>query len=415
MKNTAKPETLSLFHDQIGNIILSESEGIYQINNTTHQYKALKSSPLLDSVLGSEGTYEFFFNQLTVRGSSGKAASPYESFIDMGRPLSSIYTRRVQIHDTDGVSSEYMYIYYPCLKAESSYIVLSPIQDFSQHSNMREAKARALAEGYLYSMLVDLDEDDCSNTYVTELNLPDQEPIKLSYTDWRKAIAPCINPEYETLFLDRTHPVNVRTILQNDSRFFFDVQMQNLTGEWVWTRHTAFRVLDETDDHLVFIYTVQDIDKDKRSLLLQMNMQKTPDDAEEASQDLSGDSADPSPDTENTKRISSLSTFILNQVEQEICSNYMDKLSLTQMAHKYFINSAYLGQLFIRRYGKTFHEYLNAKRMENAVRLLTTTNYSIHTIIEMVGISSTHYFNRLFRKYYGCTPTAYRKKHRFSM
>ena len=46
------------------------------------------------------------------------------------------------------------------------------------------------------------------------------------------------------------------------------------------------------------------------------------------------------------------------KVEQEIAENYMQNISLKSLSEKYFINSAYLGQLFRKKHKCTFKEYL---------------------------------------------------------
>jgi two-component system response regulator YesN len=113
--------------------------------------------------------------------------------------------------------------------------------------------------------------------------------------------------------------------------------------------------------------------------------------------------------------VSSFSDLILDQVIVELNAHYNKKLSLKQLASKYYINTAYLGQLFIRKYDMTFHDYLAKIRMEKAAELLRTTNYSINQITEMTGISNPNYFHRLFKKYHRCTPLDYRARYKESI
>ena len=40
-------------------------------------------------------------------------------------------------------------------------------------------------------------------------------------------------------------------------------------------------------------------------------------------------------------------------------SNYSQNISLKEMGQKFYINSAYLGQIFRKAYGISFREYLN--------------------------------------------------------
>ena len=51
------------------------------------------------------------------------------------------------------------------------------------------------------------------------------------------------------------------------------------------------------------------------------------------------------------------------------------------------------------------------KHMNMAADLLANTNMKIYTVSETVGYKTQEHFNRIFRKYFGDTPTEYRKKH----
>ena len=257
-------------------------------------------------------------------------------------------------------------------------------------------------------MFVDLDENQCTQPYVTELPFSGSETMTLLFTDWRSKLTRSFLADYLPLFLEKTNPSYIRKQLDSDKRYSFELQMYNLRGKLIWSRHSIIRILDEENDHLMFIYAVQDIDKEKNQLLQQAKLLNTKPETIEPVQEPEPFIHEES-DHQQEQRFSALSTVILDQVEKEIKEHYMDKLSLQQMANKYFINSAYLGQLFIRKHQMTFHEYLNSQRMNRAAYLLSNTNYTIRQIIDMIGISSPHYFNRLFHIYFGCTPTFYRK------
>ena len=56
----------------------------------------------------------------------------------------------------------------------------------------------------------------------------------------------------------------------------------------------------------------------------------------------------------------------LADVINEINDNYMDDLSLKELSQKYYINSAYLGQIFKKQMGCSFKDYLNNYRIEKA-------------------------------------------------
>ncbi len=104
----------------------------------------------------------------------------------------------------------------------------------------------------------------------------------------------------------------------------------------------------------------------------------------------------------------SLSLDVLTCVVNEINDNYMNKISLKTLGKKYFINSAYLGQLFMKKYNKNFKDYLNEVRIEKAVELLCNSDNKVYEISELVGYSNTDYFIKKFMEIKGTTPLRYK-------
>ena len=89
--------------------------------------------------------------------------------------------------------------------------------------------------------------------------------------------------------------------------------------------------------------------------------------------------------------------------------NYYHPLALKSIAASCFVNEKYLGRIFKEQTGRTFHEYLNAVRLERAAQLLTVGDDSIIQVALSCGFNSPSYFNREFVKKYGVTPKKYRK------
>lgn len=102
---------------------------------------------------------------------------------------------------------------------------------------------------------------------------------------------------------------------------------------------------------------------------------------------------------------------ILQRIEQEVRQNYAQNLSLKDLSQKYYVNSAYLGQMFKKKYGVSFREYLNGIRLEQAARLLISTSDKVYTIARTVGYQDLDYFIERFIAAKGCTPSNYRKMH----
>ena len=56
----------------------------------------------------------------------------------------------------------------------------------------------------------------------------------------------------------------------------------------------------------------------------------------------------------------------------------------------------------------TLTDYVNKKRIDNAVFLLNSTKMQIQTVAQYCGIPDVNYFTKLFKRYIGKTPKEYR-------
>ncbi|MCR5250795.1 MAG: response regulator [Lachnospiraceae bacterium] len=102
---------------------------------------------------------------------------------------------------------------------------------------------------------------------------------------------------------------------------------------------------------------------------------------------------------------------VLRDVEKEIRTRYAENISLREMSQKFFINSAYLGQIFKKKYGQSFKDYLTDVRIHEAAKMLSTTDKKIIRIAEEVGYRDSDYFVQKFIERMGCTPSKYRRDH----
>jgi two-component system, response regulator YesN len=105
----------------------------------------------------------------------------------------------------------------------------------------------------------------------------------------------------------------------------------------------------------------------------------------------------------------SASRGVLAEVEKEVREHYAENLTLRDLSKKYYINSSYLGQLFRKKYGQSFKDYLTAYRIEEAASQLLRTDKKIGQIADDVGYHDTDYFISRFIEQKGCTPSKYRK------
>lgn len=104
-----------------------------------------------------------------------------------------------------------------------------------------------------------------------------------------------------------------------------------------------------------------------------------------------------------------MSGNVLNDIEKEVQTNYMNNISLRELSNKYYLNSSYLGQLFKKKYGMSFKDYLTNYRINEAAIMLIQSDEKITQIAENVGYKDSDYFIRKFIEIKGCTPSKYRK------
>lgn len=105
-----------------------------------------------------------------------------------------------------------------------------------------------------------------------------------------------------------------------------------------------------------------------------------------------------------------------NETVEQICAylaaNYQQKLSLTDVAARFYLSPYYLSRLFRRVTGQSIVDYINGRRIEAAQRLLETTELNISAVAEQTGFASAAHFRRVFRETMGVGPLQYRKDNR---
>ncbi|WP_256758669.1 response regulator [Cohnella sp. WQ 127256] len=90
----------------------------------------------------------------------------------------------------------------------------------------------------------------------------------------------------------------------------------------------------------------------------------------------------------------------------DIC--YREEMSLADLAERFFISKEYLATQFKRQFGVTVIQYIHSKRLDMARRMLEEDGLSVSAIASAVGYDHFSYFDKLFKREYGSTPSEYR-------
>lgn len=105
---------------------------------------------------------------------------------------------------------------------------------------------------------------------------------------------------------------------------------------------------------------------------------------------------------ENVKRKKDLER--LNVVLSYIHSHYTERISNTELAEMICLSEDRFGHLFRESVGKAPLQYINDMRLQSAMNLLKTNEYTVTEVAEVAGFQDYNHFGRLFRKRYGYTP-----------
>lgn len=99
----------------------------------------------------------------------------------------------------------------------------------------------------------------------------------------------------------------------------------------------------------------------------------------------------------------------LREMIQDQLDTHMS-LSLQRASAELEINPAYLSREFSKYFDNlSFGEYMRKMRIEKAIGLIGTTNYSLTEIAYLTGFSDQSHFNRIFKKQTGQSPSTFKK------
>ncbi len=96
--------------------------------------------------------------------------------------------------------------------------------------------------------------------------------------------------------------------------------------------------------------------------------------------------------------------YVTKMVEY-IQQNYAEKVSIRDIGEQFGISVPYLHAKFKEATGYTFNDFLNRYRIQQALQLMTKTDMRIYEIAQAVGIQDYKYFNQVFKKYTGMSPS----------
>lgn len=105
--------------------------------------------------------------------------------------------------------------------------------------------------------------------------------------------------------------------------------------------------------------------------------------------------------------------LIAKEAKRIIDTRFVEKLTIAQIAQELFVGRTHLCEAFQREFAMGLGEYMRERRMEEAVRLLTNTSWTVSQVARAVGYAHASSFIEAFSRYFGISPTRYRETWQF--
>ena len=96
-------------------------------------------------------------------------------------------------------------------------------------------------------------------------------------------------------------------------------------------------------------------------------------------------------------KILALETFISNNLSEHLTIQKLESVS--------GLNASKLQVGFKYLYNKTINTFVTDKRLEMAGRLILESDFNVSELVYSVGFTSRSYFSKIFKKYYGVSPS----------
>lgn len=106
---------------------------------------------------------------------------------------------------------------------------------------------------------------------------------------------------------------------------------------------------------------------------------------------------------------SSDATALLGRAVAYIRERYAVDLTLDEVARSCYISGRHLSRLLSDHLGVSFTSLVTSTRMEKARELLCDPSYQVQEVTALVGYNDRRYFDYVFKKTTGLTPTAFRR------
>ena len=100
----------------------------------------------------------------------------------------------------------------------------------------------------------------------------------------------------------------------------------------------------------------------------------------------------------------------VKQAVKYIDDNFFEELTLQSLSRKYSVESSYFSRIFRQETGDNLMLYITKKKIDKSKEYMIDSKVNLTEIAFMVGYDDYTYFNRVFRKIAGVSPSEYRNE-----
>ncbi|MGN0178009.1 MAG: helix-turn-helix transcriptional regulator [Monoglobaceae bacterium] len=99
--------------------------------------------------------------------------------------------------------------------------------------------------------------------------------------------------------------------------------------------------------------------------------------------------------------------LVVRAAQNYIDENYSKAISLKDVSEYLYLSPNYFSELFKRKTGQRFIDYLNFVRVNKSKKILMMTGIKCYEAARTVGYKNPAYYSRVFKKFTGMTPKQY--------
>ncbi|EOU1928969.1 AraC family transcriptional regulator, partial [Clostridium perfringens] len=98
----------------------------------------------------------------------------------------------------------------------------------------------------------------------------------------------------------------------------------------------------------------------------------------------------------------------VNEIIKFIEKNIDKRITLVMVANAVNLNESYLSRIFKSETGKNLMYFINEVKMKKAKELLKQQDTLVKEVANSIGMTDQFYFNRVFKKFYGVSPSKFK-------